>query len=404
MNNFKKSLLALGVMCTSLSAANAQEEVELRNKKDGDYKFQVVTNIEAGKVSNQGRSGTCWSFSSLSFFESEMERMGKDKINLSEMFVVRHTYPDKADRFVRWHGHINFGAGGAFHDVAYVIKNYGIVPEFAYSGLQNGATMHNHGEMDEVLMGIVTAVQARKRAKPTQSWKPAFEGVMDAYLGDYPSEFEYNGKKYTPKTFADEVVGLNADDYVEIGSFTHKPYYEEFELEVPDNWLHHSIQNLPLDEMIEVIDYALMNGYSIAWGADVSEKGFSFRDGLAIVPTDEIEVMAKGKDNQHFSDAGAQKYSVAFQEPVKEKVITPELRQKAYDNYETTDDHGMQLTGIVKDQNGTKYYIVKNSWGEANDCDGYFYASEAYVRYKTIDFMVHKDGIPKHLRKKMNIK
>lgn len=380
-----------------LLTANAQDT--LRNKKDGGYIFTVVKDLEATEVQNQNRTGTCWSFSALSFFESELIRMGKGKVNLSEMFIVRNAYSDKVDKYVRMHGNINLAAGGAFHDIPYIIKKYGIVPEEVYKGLNYGAEEHNHDEMDDLVKAM--ADQLIKKSKLTTAWKPAIESTLDAYLGSVPKEFEVKGKKYTPQSYA-KSLGLNMDDYVAISSFTHHPFYEKFILEVPDNWIWGSMYNVKLDEMMNTIDNAIMNGYTVAWASDVSEKGFSFKNGLAIVPEDPEKIVKTGEDNKNFSDAGAEKKGSVFDAPGQEKVITQELRQEAFDNFETTDDHGMHITGIVKDQQGNKYYIVKNSWGtKHNDCDGYFYASEAFVRYKTMNILVHKDAVPKDLAKKL---
>ncbi|MCH2043385.1 MAG: C1 family peptidase [Saprospiraceae bacterium] len=402
---FNKILIGLATAGVLYSGtATAQETVELKNKKDSKYSFTIVKDIEATDVQSQGRTGTCWSFSALSFFESELMRMGKGKHNLSEMFIVRNAYVDKAVNYVRMHGKFNFGAGGAFHDIPIVIRKYGIVPEEVYKGQDYGDGRHNHSEMDGLLEAMADVVVENPQKKLTPSWQKAFNAVLDAYLGSVPEKFEYQGKKYTPTSFAKE-LGLNMDDYVVISSFTHHPFYEQFVLEVPDNWAFGQVYNMPLDEMVETMDYAINKGISLAWASDVSEKGFSFRDGLAIVPKDPSTIRVRGRDNQHFSDAGAEKKSSAFDEPVEELKITQELRQEAFDNYETTDDHGMHITGIVTDQNGAKYYIVKNSWGTTyNECDGYFYASEAFVRYKTMNVMLHKDGIPKKIAKKLGIK
>lgn len=375
----------------------------IKNKKDGHYYFTVVKDIESLDVQSQGRTGTCWSFSSLSFLESEIIRNGKKPVSLSEMFIARNAYLEKAINYVRMHGNFNFSAGGAFHDIPHIIKKYGIVPEEIYNGLNYGEDKHNHAEMDAILKAAVDQVVKNPQRKLTTSWQKAIEGILDAYLGKIPEEFEFKGKKYTPKSYA-ESLGLNMDDYIAIGSFTHHPFYETFVLEVPDNWGFGSIYNVPIDEMEQIMNDAVLNGYSIAWGSDVSEKGFSFSNGLAIVPEDEATIQVKGKDNKHFSDAGAEKVSNAFDEPVEEKKITQEMRQEGFDNYQTQDDHGMHITGIVKDQKGNKYYIVKNSWGKENYNDGYFYASTAYVKYKTIDFMVHKDALSKDLKNKLNIK
>jgi bleomycin hydrolase len=385
-----------------ISNGNTQDTI--RNKKGSDYLFTKVVNYEALPVESQGMSGTCWSFSALSFFESELIRMGKDEVRLSEMYVVHKAYEDKADMYVRMHGNSNFGAGGAFHDIPHVIAKYGIVPEEIYTGLNYGSEKHKHGEMDEILKAVVDAVVKNKNKSLTPVWRKSIEGTLDGYLGEIPEEFEYKGKTYTPISFAKH-LGLNMDDYVEISSYNHHPFYSQFVLEVPDNWTYGSVYNLPLDDMMRVIDNALMDGYTIAWGADVSEKGFSFRNSLALVPEDESTIKSRGSDSKNYNDAGSQKTSSAFDEPVEEKTITQEMRQEAFDNYETTDDHGMHITGIYKDQNGNKYYFIKNSWGtKYNDLDGYFLASEAYVRYKTMDFMVHKDALPKDIRKKLGIK
>lgn len=395
--------------CAVLLASTAwgqDDDSVLRNREGGQYEFTVVADIEATDVKNQYRSGTCWSFSALSFFESELKRMGTGgDYDLSEMFVVWHTYSDKAEKYVRMHGNLNFGAGGAFHDVLYVMDNYGMVPESAYSGLNYGTEKHVHGEMDAVMKGMADAVIKNKNRQLSTAWHEAFDAALSSYLGEIPEEFEYKGKTYTPQSYM-ESLKLNPDDYIALTSFTHHPFYESFVFEVPDNWLGGSMYNVPLDEMIEIMDYAVTEGYGVAWASDVSEKGFSFRDGLAIVPENEDAIQKKGSDNEYFSDAGAEKVGNQFLAPGPEKTITPEMRQEGFDNYQSTDDHGMHITGLVKDQEGTPYYIVKNSWGTGFDTgrDGYFFASEAFVRYKTMNILVHKDGIPKAIRKKLGVK
>lgn len=398
----KQIVVALTLMCSLFSLQLFAQDT-LKNKKDGHYFFDVVKDIEANDVQNQNRTGTCWSFSALSFMESEIMRMGKGKHKLSEMFIVRMAYIDKAEKYVRMQGKLNFSQGGAFHDIPYVIKKYGIVPEEVYKGLNYGLEKHNHSEMESMLKAMCDAVISNRQGKLTTAWKTAFEGVLDAYLGELPESFEYQGKSYTPQSYA-KSLGLDMDDYITLTSYTHHPFYETFILEVADNWIGGSVYNLPLDEFMTSIDNSLMSGYSIAWASDVSEKGFSFKNGLAIVPEDDASLKMKGKDNKHFSNAGAERTGNQFDTPGEEKEITQEMRQEAFDNYSTTDDHGMHFTGIVKDQNGTKYYIVKNSWGTKNDCDGYMYASQAYVKYKTMDVMMHKDALPKAVKKKLGIK
>lgn len=382
----------------------------LKNKIDGHYFFEVITDNDATGVKNQNRTGTCWSFSSLSFFESEIMRIGGKKVELAPMYIVRNAYLGKAENYLRMYGNFNFGAGGAFHDIPWVIERFGIVPASAYKGLEYGEEDHNHSEMNQMLTSMVKVLAKKPQGKKlTPSWKKAYMGVVDAYLGDIPDnteefKFEEDGKEYTPKSYTKH-LGLDMSDYVSLTSYTHHPFYSSYVIEVPDNWAMKSSYNLPLDEFMMVMEESLKNGYTFAWGADVSEKGFSYKNGLAIVPEDEKTIKVKGKDNKNFSDAGAEKIANCFDEPVKEKEITQEMRQLGFDNQTTTDDHGMHVTGLVKDQKGTKYFIVKNSWGlKHNDLDGYFYASFPYVKYKTMNIQIHKDAIPANIKKKLGIK
>lgn len=394
MNLQMKSLVM--ALCMTLPAL-AQE------KKEG-YQFQTVVDLPATPVKDQFRSGTCWSFSGISFLESEMLRIGKKPVDLSEMFVVRHCYADKAQRYVRLHGSLNFGGGGAFHDVIYVMSKYGMVPESAYSGLNYGEAGHVHGETDEVLKSYVDGVVKNSNKKLTTAWFEGFNGILDAYFGKLPASFDVDGKSFTPQSYVKEVMGLNADDYVQLSSYTHHPFYSTFAIEVPDNWLWGHVYNLPLDELIQVMDYSLNEGYTIGWATDVSEKGFSHRNGVAIVPVTDEKEMSGSERAKWENMSKEQKQSYGFDGPVQEMNVTQELRQQAFDNYLTTDDHGMHITGMVKDQNGNVYYKVKNSWNVDSKYEGYLYASVPFVRYKTMSIMVHKNAIPKEIKKKLGLK
>jgi len=403
--NFRILAAALLIGGTVFSSSAEVKKDKKKDKEEG-YIFTEVKRMPATSVKDQYRSGTCWAFSGLSFMESEMLRMGKPEVDLSEMFVVYNCYSDKAIKDVRLSGKFNFGGGGAFHDVTYVWKNYGIVPESVYAGIEYGEPGHTHGEMDIILSSYVDAVIKNKNRKLTPTWHKGFDGVLDAYLGELPETFKYEGKEYTPKSFAKDYTGLNADDYIEISSYTHHPFYEKFIIEVGDNWLWDEVYNLPIDEMMEVMESAIMNGYTIGWASDVSEKGFAYRKGVAIVPEADTKNMSDSEISkwQDMSDKKKNAKLFSFEGPGKEKVITQEMRQEAFNNYTTTDDHGMHLVGISKDQKGNKYFIVKNSWGtDNNPYEGYFYASFPFVAYKTMSFMIHKDAVPSKLRKKLGL-
>ena len=388
----KRSLFALAAIMLSLSAV-AQEV------KQDKPEFTVVKQAPVTSVKNQYRSGTCWCYSALSFVESEIIRQKGIEVDLSEMFVVNHAYFDRAVKYIRLDGKLGFSAGSSFGDVFEVIKAYGIVPQDVYSGMNYGTELPVQGELDAVLEGFVKALVTNPNRKLTPAWKPAFQGILDAYLGEIPATFKAEEKAFNPLTYRD-YLGINTDDYINLTSFTHHPFYEPFIIEVCDNWRWGSAYNLPIEELMEVMYNAVENGYTIAWGADVSEKGFT-RSGIATVPDFENKVTA-GSDQERW--VGKSETGKNESAPAEEKVITQEMRQIAYDNKETTDDHGMHIYGLAKDQNGNNFFIVKNSWGKAGDYEGIWYASDAYVRYKTLNIVVHKDALPKSIKKKLGIK
>ncbi len=374
-------------------------------EKSEGYQFETIYDLPVTSVKDQNRSGTCWSFSGVSFLESEMIRKGLEPIDFSEMFIVRHCYEDKAEKYVRMHGNLNFGGGGAFHDVLYVLNKYGAMPESAYSGLNYGEESHVHGEMDEVLKDYVDGVIKNSNKKLSEAWANGFDGILNAYLGEIPQTFSYHGKNYTPREFADQVVQLNPDDYIQVTSFTHHPFYEQFIIEIPDNWLWGEVYNVPLDDMMAIVDNSLKEGYTVGWATDVSEKGFSHRNGVAVMPETDIKEMAGSERGrwEKMSEAERLKLLYAFDGPVTEKQITQEMRQEAFDNYLTTDDHGMHIVGLAKDQQGKLFYKVKNSWNTDNKYDGYLYASKPFVEFKTMSVMVHKDAVPKAIREKLGL-
>ncbi|NDV78622.1 aminopeptidase C [Dysgonomonas sp. 511] len=389
-----KKLLLLPILLLALSLS-----------AQSGYKFTVVKENPITSIKNQSNSGTCWSFSAVGFLESELIRMGKGEHDLSEMYIVRRNYADKAEKYVRLGGHLNFAQGGSFADVIETLNEYGIVPNNVYSGLNYGENMHRHSELESGLSGYVSAIKANKNRRLSTAWIAGFNGILDAYFGVLPQTFDYDGKSYTPQSFR-ESLALDAKDYISLTSFTHHPFYAPFALEIPDNWRWALSYNLPIDEFMEVFDNAINNGYTVAWASDVSEIGFS-RKGIAVIPDEEAPENI-GSDQAHWLGLSQLDKNNALKSkvesgPVKEKIITQEMRQTAFDNQETTDDHGMQIYGIAKDQNGAKYYMVKNSWGQAGMYKGLWYASETFVKYKTLSIVIHKDALPKEIAKKLGI-
>ena len=385
-----------------LSAAAAALMAVNASAQTAEYEFTTVKENPITSVKNQYRSGTCWCFSALSFIESEILRTKGQEVDLSEMFVVGKSYRDRAIKYVRLDGHLNFAAGSSFGDVLHVLDDYGIVPQTEMPGLNYGTELPEHNELDAALKGYVTAIKGNPNKVLSTAWVNGFDGIVAAYLGEYPETFVVDGKEYTPETYRD-ALGFNYDDYVNISSFTHHPFYEPFIIEVCDNWRWDSAYNLPIDEMMEVMYNAIENGYTIAWGSDVSENGFT-RNGLAVMPVEEKKAAAGSDQERWVGKAAEEKKEEVKAELPAEMTITQEMRQDGYDRKTTTDDHGMHIYGVAKDQNGNKYFMVKNSWGETGKYKGIWYASDAFVRYKTLNIVVHKDALPKHIAKKLGIK
>lgn len=367
------------VLLSSFLFAQSEEE------KQDVHHFTILQNVNTTSVKNQGKTGTCWSFATQSFLETELLRIGKGEYDLSEMYIVRNLYPLKAGKYIRYHGLTNFDQGGQAHDVLIALERFGIVPEEVYPGKTSSEKKHNHSEMVAVLKSSMDAV-INTNGKITGNWKKVCESILDIYLGENPESFEYNGKEYTAKSFADE-LGINPDDYVEITSYLHYPFYEKVVLEVPDNWTNSEYYNLPLDDMMSIIDNAIENGYSVAWDGDDSEETFYRKRSYAVIPIDNEN---EDKDSEEPL-------------PEKEKIITQEMREETFENFQTTDDHLMHLTGIAEDQEGTKFYYTKNSWGTKYKYNGYWYISESFVKLKTIAIMVHKNAIPKDIKSRLGI-
>jgi len=386
------SFLTLLVAVYQISAQDNLVNSLKANQSDSakaKFKFTSVIDLENSPVKSQGSSGTCWSYSGNSFIESEMMQSGRPFVDISEIYTARCAYIERAKNYVRMHGNIGWGDGAELHDVIAIYKKYGAVPYEVYSGLNYGTSKNKFGEMQAALEGMLKGIVENKNGKLTKNWLPAFTAALDAYLGKVPETFKYKGKEYTPITFANEVVGIEPDKYVELSSYTYAPYYEQTLMMVPDNWSLQSVYNVPFSNMTEIVDHALKNGHTVAWATDVSEKYFSWKNGVAIVPEKEYEDMETDEQKKMFDG------------PQDERTITAEVREDAFDNYSTTDDHGMHIVGLATDQNSKEYYMVKNSWGDKNDYKGYLYVSKAFFNYKTTAILVHEAGIPGNILRKL---
>ena len=391
-----KKLFVLAVLALGFAAAASAQE---------GYKFTDQKVVKTVPITNQYKSGTCWCYSTLSYLEEEIMAVGGEQMTLSQMWVVRHAYFDKAVKYVRLHGNLNFAVGGAAHDVTEMIAKYGIVPREVYTGQNYGTELPEFNEIDNVLKAYVEAIIKNGNGKLTPVWQDGLNAILDTYFGERPETFTYKGKEYTPKSFA-ESLPIKMEDYIEISSYTHHPFYSTFILEVPDNWMWHSMYNLPVGEMMQVLNAALEAGRPVAWGTDVSEKGFSRTKAIGVIP-EEVEKNSIGSDAERWgklTDAEKQAMINNLEGPMKEKTITQEMRQEAYDNYLTTDDHGMVIVGTATDQEGNPFYKVQNSWGESGPYKGFYYFSRPFVEYKTMDIMVNKNIVPKEILKKLGLK
>lgn len=400
-----KKILTLALLALVAIGANAAPKKK-GNANSNKPVFTVVKQNPITSIKNQNRSGTCWDYATLSYFESEILRATGKTYDLCESFVANKTYMDRAIQVVRFHGDCQFAQGGSAYDPLYCLENYGICPQEAmpFPGSLTGDSLFNFNEFFSVLTPYVEAVAKSKSDKLSKQWKPGLQAILDAYLGKCPENFTYEGKNYTPKSFAAS-LGLNWSDYVTVTSYTHHPFYTQFAVEVQDNWRFPQSYNLPMDEMMQIIDNAIMNGYTVAWGGDVSEPGFT-RDGLAYMIDSKKMQSLKGSDMARWLGLSAsKKRSIIDSLGVNVPEITPTQaqRQERFDNWELTDDHGMLIFGIAKDQNGKEYYMVKNSWGETGAYKGIWYMTKNFIAANTMDYMVNKNAIPQNIRKKIGL-
>lgn len=387
----RKFLIIALAFASLASYAKSPKNKKEDKKPEAAYVFTDIKTSPESSVKNQANSGTCWAFSGLSFIESDLMRQGKGEYDLSEMWISRHTYLGKARKFLRMHGHSNLGQGGATHDVFNVIDEYGIVPESVYSGLNYGTTQHIHGELDAAIIAYMEAIVTNPNRTISTAWEAGLNGILDAYFGVVPETFEYEGKEYTPKSFAAE-LGIKGSDYQSYSSFTHHPFGEEFAVEVPDNWAWGLSMNVPIDEMIVIIDRAIDKGETVFWASDVSEPGFQYNKGFCVLAEMDVKNIGDSEKAKwsELTEAEMRREMLKFETAVQEEEVTQESRQKEFDNFQTTDDHGMVITGVAEDQRGNKFYRVKNSWGTDQIYNGYFYVSEAFVKAKTTNFVVRK--------------
>lgn len=394
-----KNLLIAAVMMLLPGTMAAQAKPAAA--KNDTVQFTVVKANPITSIKDQNQSGTCWDYSSLGFFEAELLRLGKGTYDLCESFVAYHTYMDRAEKAIRMHGDVSFSQGGSFYDVLYCMRHYGIVPQEAmpFPGSLYGDSLFNFNTLDAQASAYVKSIANSQMKKIPLTWKSTLSNIYANYFGELPKTFTYKGKSYTPESFQ-KSLGLNLDDYVSLTSFTHHPFYSKFVIEVQDNWRWAESYNLPLDEFMTVMESAVRNGYTFAWGADVSEKGFS-RNGIATVPAKSYKNDLTGSDAARWMGTNGKQMNQA--DSKDELTITQQLRQTAYDNWETTDDHGMVIYGLAKDPQGKEYFMVKNSWGEYGRYKGIFYASKPYVAYKTMNILINKNAIPKDIRKKLGI-